>query len=142
AYQLGFHLNSNYQLDPDQRLGQTAWGEHRLRLTPKIVQPEVIEIQAQFDVVSGLFAGDRTPAFGELGWTERSERNGVRARGFDFRYLFAALRLPVGVLQLGQMPNQWGMGLIANSGEFMDGVDFGEMRFGDIVDGFLFGTRP
>src|SRR5207302_11119583 len=109
AYQLGFHLNSNYQLDPDQRLGQTAWGEHRLRLTPKIVQPEVLELQAQFDVVCGLLAGDRTPAFGELGWTERSERNGVRARGFDFRYLFAALRLPVGVLQLGQMPNQWGM---------------------------------
>src|SRR5205085_11922050 len=70
AYQLRLNLNSNYLLDPGQRLGQTAWAEHRLRLTPKIVEPERIEIQAQFDVVSGLIAGDLAPGFGALGWTE------------------------------------------------------------------------
>lgn len=142
AYQLRVNLNSNYLLDPDQRLGQTAWAEHRLRLTPKIVDQERIEIQAQFDVVSGLFAGDLAPAFADLGYTERSERNGIRPRGFDFRYLFASLKLPIGLLQIGQMPNHWGMGLVANSGEGMDATDFGDLRFGDIVDGFLFGTRP
>jgi hypothetical protein len=142
AYQLRLNFNNNYLLDPTQRLDQTAWAEHRLRLTPKIVEQTAIEIQAQFDVVSGLFAGDRAPTFGELGWTERSEQNGIRARGFDFRYLFASIRLPVGLLQVGQMPNHWGMGLVANNGECMDCVDFGDLRFGDIVDGFLFGTRP
>ena len=142
AYQLRLNFNSNYLLDPDQRLGQTGYAEHRLRLTPKIVEQERIELQAQFDVVSGLFAGDLAPSFGELGWTERSQQNGVKARGFDFRYLFATIRLPVGLLQFGQMPNHWGMGLVANSGEGMDATDFGDLRFGDIVDGFLFGTRP
>jgi hypothetical protein len=141
-YELRFNANTNYLLDPSQRLDQTAWAEHRLRLTPKIVDQERIEIQAQFDVVSGLIAGDLAPTLGLLGWTERSERNGIRARGFDFRYLFVTLRLPVGVFQLGQFPNNWGMGLLNNSGEFMEGFDFGDQRFGDIVDGFLFGTRP
>jgi len=143
AYQLRLAFNSNLTLDDAAtRLGQTGWAEHRLRLTPKIVEAEKIEIQAQFDVVSGLIAGDLAPGFGQFGWTERAERNGVRARGFDFRYAFAALRLPVGILQIGQMPNHWGMGLVSNNGEFMDSLDFGDLRFGDIVDGFLFGTKP
>ncbi len=142
AYQLRMNLNTNYLLDPSDRLNQTAWAEHRLRLSPKVVEQPIVEIQAQFDLVSGLIAGDLAPSFGDLGYTDRSERNGARARGFDFRYLFMALKLPVGLLQLGQFPNNWGMGLVANSGEGLGAVDFGDMRFGDIVDGFLFATRP
>ena len=142
AYDLRYNVNSNYLLDADNRLGQTGWAEHRLRLSPKIIEPGVIEIQTQFDIVSGLIAGQTAPSFGELGWSERSEKNGFKTRGFDFRYLFATLALPVGLVQVGQFPNHWGMGLVANSGECTDCVDFGELRFGDLVDGFLFATRP
>ena len=83
SYRMRLDLNSNYLLDPSTRLGQTAYAEHRLRLTPKIVEEGQIEIQASFDILSGLFAGDLAPGFQELGYTERSQRNGTRAQGFD-----------------------------------------------------------
>src|SRR3954466_12389973 len=94
-YRFRVNLNSNYLLDPTTPLGQKIWIEHRLRLTPKIVEEGQIEIQASFDILSGLLAGDLAPGFQHLGFTERSERNGTRAKGFDFRPLFAKLPYPV-----------------------------------------------
>jgi hypothetical protein len=143
SYRLRLAFNTDLTLD-DQgtRLGQRQWGEHRLRLSPKIVEPGVAEIQASFDVLSGLIEGDLAPGFQGLGWTERSTRNGLRARGFDFRHVFAEVRLPAGLLQIGQMPAHWGMGLYINGGSDDLDPDFGDVRFGDIVDRVLFATRP
>src|ERR1700681_4896424 len=88
SYRLRLNPNSNYLLDANTTLGQTSWVEHRLRLTPKIVEEGQIEVQGSFDVLSGLIAGDLAPPFQELGYTERSQRNGTRPAGFDFRHLF------------------------------------------------------
>jgi hypothetical protein len=142
SYRFRVNLNSNYLLDPTTPLGQTTWIEHRLRLTPKIVEEGQIEIQASFDILSGLLAGDLAPGFQHLGYTERSERNGTRAQGFDFRHLFAKLRLPVGVFEIGQMSSDWGMGVLTQGGNQEEGPDFGDIRFGDIVDRALFAFRP
>ena len=142
SYRMRLDLNSNYLLDPSTRIGQTAYAEHRLRLTPKIVEEGQIEIQASFDILSGLIAGDLAPSFQELGYTERSQHNGTRAQGFDFRHLFAKLRMPVGIFEIGQMPSDWGMGVLTSGGNQEEGPDFGDIRFGDIVDRILFATRP
>jgi hypothetical protein len=143
SYRLRVAFDTNLLLDDQgDRLGQRQWGEHRLRLSPKIVEEGVAEIQASFDVLSGLIEGDLAPGFQGLGWTERSVRNGVRARGFDFRHFFAEVRLPAGLLQIGQMPANWGMGLYINGGDDEQGSDYGDARFGDIVDRVLFATRP
>src|SRR3954471_16709934 len=142
SYRMRLDLNSNYLLDPSTRIGQTVYAEHRLRLTPKIVEEGQIEIQGSFDILSGLFAGDLAPSFQELGYTERSQRNGTRAQGFDFRHLFAKLRMPVGIFEIGQMPSDWGMGVLTSGGNQEEGRDFGDIRFGDIVDRVLFATRP
>ena len=80
--------------------------------------------------------------FRGYGLTERSERNGFRAEGFDFRHLFAEVSTEMGLFEIGQMPNQWGMGMVANSGNGENTADFGDARFGDIVDRILFATRP
>ncbi|MFL5438643.1 MAG: hypothetical protein ACJ79W_05745 [Myxococcales bacterium] len=142
SYRFRVNLNSNYLLDPTTPLGQKTWIEHRLRLTPKIVEEGQIEIQASFDILSGLLAGDLAPGFQHLGYTERSERNGTRAQGFDFRHLFAKLRLPVGIFEIGQMSSDWGMGVLTQGGNQEEGPDFGDIRFGDIVDRALFAFRP
>lgn len=143
SYRLRLAFDTDLALD-DQggRLGQRRWAEHRLRLTPKIIEQEKAEIQASFDVLSGLIGGELAPGFQGLGWTERSVKNGVRARGFDFRHFFAQVRLPSGLLQIGQMPSHWGMGLLTNGGNEDQEADFGDARFGDIVDRILFATRP
>jgi hypothetical protein len=142
SYRMRLDFNSDYLLDPSTRLGQKTYAEHRLRLTPKIVEEGQIEIQGSFDVLSGLFAGDLAPSFQELGYTERSQRNGTRAQGFDFRHLFAKLRMPIGIFEIGQMPSDWGMGVLTSGGNQEEGPDFGDIRFGDIVDRVLFATRP
>jgi hypothetical protein len=143
SYRLRFNGESNYLLDGSgTRLGQERWMEHRLRLTPKIIEPDQIEVQGSFDVVSGLVAGQLAPTFQELGWQGRSNRDGIHATGFDFRYLFVKFRLPFGVFEFGQMPSDWGMGMLINGGNQEEGPDFGDVRFGDIVDRVLFATRP
>jgi hypothetical protein len=146
SYRLRFNTDTNLALDESQfALGQSKWAEHRLRLTPKIVEigPNGgLEIQASFDLLSGLIGGDTAANFRGYGFSERSEKNGLRASGFDFRHFFAKVRMPVGLLEFGQMPSQWGMGMVANSGDGEEATDFGDPRFGDIVERILFATRP
>ncbi len=144
SYRLRLVSNTNEILDDTgTALGQSHWAEHRLRLTPKIIETNLIEIQSSFDVVSGLLAGDVATDFRGYGWTGRSDtRGGLHAKGFDFRHLFLELKLPLGILQFGQMPSHWGMGMVANGGNGEEETDFGDVRFGDIVDRLLFVTRP
>ena len=144
SYRLRFAANTNLVLDDaGQALGQSHWAEHRLRITPKIIETNLIEIQSSFDVVSGLLGGDVADGFRGYGWTGRSDaRGGLHANGFDFRHLFLELKLPLGILKLGQMPSHWGMGMVANGGNGEEETDFGDVRFGDIVDRLLFVTRP
>jgi len=143
SYRLRFAGESDYLLDGSgTRLGQERWIEHRLRLTPKIVEQDQIEVQGSFDVLRGLVAGDLAPSFQDLGWQGRSNRDGAHASGFDFRHLFVKFRLPFGVFEFGQMPSDWGMGMLVNGGNQEEGPDFGDVRFGDIVDRVLFATRP
>jgi hypothetical protein len=146
SYRLRFNGGTNLLLD-DQSFasGQKSWVEHRLRLTPKIVQIGEgggLEIQSSFDILSGQVAGDTAADFRGYGLTGRSERNGFKAEGFDFRHLFAQVRTPAGLLQAGQMPSHWGMGMVANGGNGEEETDFGDVRFGDIVERLLFATRP
>ncbi|HWE24743.1 MAG TPA: hypothetical protein VG496_12475, partial [Myxococcales bacterium] len=143
SYRFRFNTETNYSLDgTGQKLGQEQWLEHRLRISPKIVEPDLIEIQGSFDVLSGMVAGDLAPKFQELGWLGRSDYDGVHASGFEFRHLFVTLRMPFGIFQLGQMPADWGMGMYINGANQENAVDFGDQRFGDIVDRVLFATRP
>lgn len=146
SYRLRFNGDTNLLLDEKgYPSGQKSWFEHRLRLTPKIVEigdQGGAEIQSSFDIVSGEFAGDVASDFRGYGVTERSVRNGFNAAGFDFRHLFAAVNAPFGILEIGQMPNQWGMGMVANSGNGENTSDFGDARYGDIVERLLFATRP
>jgi hypothetical protein len=143
SYRLRFNTESNYLLDGvGFRLGQEEWVEHRLRITPKIVEADLVEVQGSFDVLSGLIGGDLAPNFQDLGWQGRSNRDGIHTSGFEFRHLFAKLRMPFGVFEFGQMPNDWGMGMFMNGGDQENAFDFGDERFGDIVDRVLFATRP
>jgi hypothetical protein len=143
SYRLRLAFETNYLLDgTGARIGQQKWMEHRLRISPKIIEQDQIEVQASFDVLSGLVAGELAPTFQELGWQGRSNRDGAHASGFDFRHLFVKFRLPFGVFELGQMPADWGMGMLINGGNQDLAPDFGDVRFGDIVDRVLFATRP
>jgi hypothetical protein len=142
-YRIRIANNTNLQLDGQPSyLGQETWAEQRMRLTPVIAEADQIEVTAQFDIFSGLFAGDTAPSFDGLGWSGRSTRNSLQATGFDFRAMYAQFNLGYGMLKFGQMPRDWGMGLLWNAGNESETVDFGDQRFGDIVERVIFTNRP
>ena len=150
SYRLRFADNTNLALDDRPALlGQQTWWENRLRLTGKVIErgetsgaPTGFEIQMSFDIFDGLLAGDTARDFQGLGWDGRSVKLNTDHTGFDFRALFAEFRLPIGQVMIGQMPSSWGMGLVANSGNEEDTPDFGDVRFGDIVERAMFATKP
>lgn len=146
SYRIRFDADSNLILDNQGFASQQKqWAEHRLRLTPKIVEigeKGGIEIQSSFDILSGIVAGDTAADFRGFGLADRSQREGLKAQGFDFRYIFVQIRTDAGLVQFGQMPTQWGMGMLVNNGNGESVTDFGDPRFGDIVDGAFFATRP
>jgi hypothetical protein len=147
SYRLRFADDTNLGLDETGfATGQKSFLEHRLRLNPKIVETDDkgsgIEVQASFDIVSGIVAGDTAADFRGFGVTDLSQRNGFNGNGFNFRHLFTELRFPTGVVQFGQMPNDWGMGMLFNSGDGENVTDFGDPAFGDTVERLLFATRP
>jgi hypothetical protein len=47
---------------------------------------------------------------------------------------------PIGLLRVGQVGNNWGMGILANNGDRP--MLFGDYRFGSIVERIAFATRP
>ena len=147
AYRLRFADETDPSLDDTGfATGQKSFLSHRLRLTPKIVEMNDkgsgIEVQGSFDVFSGIIAGDTAADFRGFGDTDLSNRNGFSSTGFNFRHLFAQIRFPTGVLEFGQMPADWGMGMLINGGDGEGITDFGDPKFGDIVDRILYAARP
>src|SRR4051812_983192 len=147
SYRLRFDEQTNQTLDESGfATGQKSYLSHRLRLTPKIIEADEkgygIEVQAEFDILSGIVAGDTAADFRGFGATDLSARNGFDGSGFQFRHLFTEIRFPTGVVQLGQMPADWGMGMLINGGAGENVTDFGDPAFGDTVERLLFATRP
>ena len=146
SYRLRLAGNTNLALDDRPALlGQHTWWENRLRLTGKVIErteTSGFEVQMSFDIFDGLLAGDTARDFQGLGWDGRSLKLSTDHTGFAFRSLFAEFRLPIGQVSIGQMPSHWGLGMVANSGNDEDAPDFGDVRFGDIVERALFATKP
>ena len=147
AYRLGFVDVSSLTLDDSGfATGQKSYLQHRLRLTPKLNELDDkgggIEIQGSVDIFSGLISGDTAADFRGFGNVGLSRQDGFSANGFTFRHLFAQIRFPTGVLEFGQMPADWGMGMLINGGDGENVTDFGDPSFGDIVDRVLFASRP
>jgi hypothetical protein len=131
---------SDIQRKPGLRedsIGQNQLVSHWLRVTPRLQIRDTLELVGQLDVITGVLFGelahgtsaDQTPRDTYDGW------GNVQAR-----WLYAQFRLPFGVIRLGQQPNHWGMGILANDGDHP--TLFGDYRYGSISERFLFATKP
>lgn len=121
----------------EDSIGQNWFVHHWLRVTPRLQLRDKVEIVAQADVLTGVL-------FGELAHDTRAdamprnEYNGLS--NVQPRWLYAQVRLPFGLLRVGQQPNHWGMGVLANDGDHP--MLFGDYRFGSISERVLFATKP
>lgn len=121
----------------DQSLGQNWFVHHWLRVTPRLQMKESLELIGQLDVVTGMLLGPKAKDSGADA-TPRNEYNGFS--NVQLRWLYAQYSLPFGVVRIGQQPNHWGMGILANDGN--QPMMFGDYRYGSISERVLFATKP
>ncbi len=105
--------------------------ESRLRLEPNLKITEDLSISMQADI--------------EDRWGTHNSIFDIdsEVRGVDFKFKRAWLRYmtPVGLLEVGRMPSDWGLGIFTNDGNDFDDM-FGDNYDGDTFDRVLFGTKP
>lgn len=118
-------------------IGQNQVVSHWLRVTPRLQVRDTLELVGQLDVLTGILFGE-TAHGTSADATPRDEYNGFS--NLQPRWLYAQYRLPVGVVRIGQQPNHWGMGILANDGDHPS--LFGDYRYGSISERILFATKP
>jgi hypothetical protein len=151
-YQLRYEHLRSFPLDPttstlaahapdgrvaSDSLGQSDFGFHWLRVTPRLQITDKLQIVAQADVITGLVVGDQS----HDSWADRWPRD--QYDGYSTvqpRWLYLDWLTPVGLLRIGQQPTHWGLGLVANDGDHPS--LFGDYRYGSIVEQVLFATKP
>ena len=121
----------------EDSLGQNQFVSHWLRVTPRLQIRDTTELIAQMDVLTGVLFGERAHDT-SADATPRDEYNGFG--NIQLRWLYAQYKLPVGVVRIGQQPNHWGMGILANDGDHPS--LFGDYRYGSISERILFATKP
>ncbi|MBI2058236.1 MAG: hypothetical protein HYT87_00555 [Nitrospirae bacterium] len=162
SYRLRMLDADRYQLaDDGARAQQAGWREHRLRLTPS-AKTDKLKFFGQIDLFSGqLLFGSHNSRVGEefVLDPDRAGTKEIRVSKnpdgtltdsgktewipdvIDPRHLYVEYTNPsVGLVRVGQMPSDWGMGILANGGDREP--LFGTNRYGDINDRILLATKP
>ncbi len=121
----------------EDSIGQNHFVNHWLRVSPRLVVQDKLQIVSQIDLITGLVVGQLTHDVGQ-DMTPRNENDGFS--NIQLRWLYAEAKLPVGVIRIGQQPNHWGMGILANDGNHP--TLFGDYRYGSISERVLFATKP
>ncbi|MDF1563747.1 MAG: hypothetical protein P1V51_11935 [Deltaproteobacteria bacterium] len=127
-----------YALDEGESGGGSVFGA-RLRLDASYAIDPALKILAQVDLTSfDLYTA--MPEMEGLGWTDAHPGFGGRSLRFDPRHLYAVWTTSKGQLRVGAQSSQWGLGLVASSGD--SEPIWGVARNGDLVFRALFITRP
>lgn len=121
----------------EDSIGQNQFVSHWLRATPRLQIRDNLELIGQLDVLTGVLFGERAHGT-SADATPRDDYNGFG--NIQARWLYAQYRLPFGVVRVGQQPNHWGMGILANDGDHP--TLFGDYRYGSISERILFATKP
>jgi len=117
----------------------------RVRLFPRISLGEVAALHVQSDALNNVVWGDNdlvsssAPVFAT--GTSNTNLLGDRVSSVEVPRAWLELKIPVGLLRIGRMPSQWGLGLLANDGNGFRN-EFDDAHFGSTADRILFATRP
>jgi hypothetical protein len=113
------------------------FGTQRIRIYPKLDLGN-FKLSGELQLLSGQIYGDTTQiAKDEL----LNPKDKKQIEIAELRTLYLEWTTKAGRIMLGQMTSQWGLGLLANSGEGLSS-DFSDYYNGDIVERFMFATRP
>lgn len=118
-------------------VGQENFAMTWLRLGAQLSGGETLKLVFQADLLPRWILGDVAQGVSAAGDHARDDRVPALAR---LRYLYLDWTTPIGLLRVGQVGNNWGMGILANNGDRP--MLFGDYRFGSIVERIAFATRP
>lgn len=121
----------------EDSIGQNQFVSHWLRVTPRFQIRDTLELVGQLDLITGVLFGELAHGT-SADQTPRDDYNGFG--NIQARWLYAQYKLPFGIVRVGQQPNHWGMGILANDGDHP--TLFGDYRYGSISERFLFATKP
>jgi len=129
--------------------GALSSANMRLRLEPTINLDERTSIHVQADVLDNLVLGSTptdqdlsydasNPPIGAFNGTQGPPVAGVNSDrdSITIKRAWAEVAVPLGILQFGRQPNQWGMGMVYNSGgaDPIGGTYDTDGDYGDSVD--------
>ena len=139
AYWIHSNWVTDFPLDETDFKDGLGWYlDHRLRLEPQ-VKGSWGKVYVQFDALTGQIAGDVTDTGAGVLLYPRNRINGYKQA--DFRQGYVELKTRVGLFRIGQMTSKWGLQILANDGDSSEDP-FWDPRYGDLVERFMFATRP
>lgn len=148
-HQIRYQAERNFALDASasaqarqpgltaQSLGQKQFLAHWLRFTPRFQIKDTLEIVAQLDLLTGMIAGDKARDVN----ADETPRNAYNAfSNVQPRWLYVQYTHPWFTARIGQQPNHWGMGILANDGDHPS--LFGDYRYGVMDERIWISTKP
>jgi uncharacterized protein (TIGR04551 family) len=114
----GYALFPQPVIDPGA--GTQTSANLRFRFDPTINVSEEVRIRGTFDVLDNLVLGS-TPQVGPrndmdfTAWSQLSPSSAIAVKR-----AWGEVQTPIGLISFGRMPSQWGMGVLANSGNDLD----------------------
>lgn len=150
-YRSRFNWNGNVPVL--RGAGFTAENAHyatmRLRLEPSVAfgsreEAPIAVLHMQLDGFDNVVWGDNARI--SLAPLFAGDPSNTNLEGFDMADTLRLERawieflMPIGQIRIGRMASQWGMGLLANSGDGLG--EWGDPMFGSTFDRVLFATRP
>ena len=117
---------------------------HRLKLEPTFAYGDLAKLSLDIDAMNGVLWGDNaglasTALF--AGNPSNTTATGLETDSIALRRAWVEFKIPVGLMRVGRMPSNWGMGLLANDGNGHDDL-FGDNENYTTYDRVLFATRP
>lgn len=131
---LNYAATQNYRRLLATSSSSQSGANMRARITPTLNITEDIQLIATFDLFDDLVLGStpntspsNVPQVNILNVGQNSSTanwNALR-NAVQLKRLYAKVATPLGELRFGRMPNQWGLGMYANSGDCID-CDYGD----------------
>ncbi len=142
--QADYTLKENGDYKENSYNGDARYMQQRLWLRPTFNYNDLAKAFVEIRALDGGFTGDNQ-GIGSTALFADTPSN-TTLQGDDFGSInvsraWVEVTIPVGLLRIGRQPSEWGMGLLANSGEGFEQT-FGEKHNGSTNDRFMFATRP
>ncbi len=127
----GYYLYPRPLVGPNEH-GTLTMANMRFRLEPTLNVSEQVRVRAQLDLLDNLVLGStpeidqRYPMpFGSATQTPPIPGLNSDRPSINVKRAWGEVQTPLGLLSFGRMPDQWGLGMLANPGGGIDG-DYGD----------------